>query len=216
MNQTRFRILVSIIVLASVLSGALLVTAYQKASRVTPQQLRNDALFVYDDPITLNAFSLTKHTGGPFTNTSLQGSWTLVFFGYTFCPDICPITMVAIKQFYDLLEASGEGENVQVVMISVDPERDTEEVLKNYVTYFNPEFIGARGDYSDVYQLARNVNLTFAYTRVDDDNYLVNHNGEIMVMGPTGDNVGFLKAPYEPQRMLENFLALKSFSESQR
>jgi protein SCO1/2 len=89
-------------------------------------------------------------------------------------------------------------------------------VLKNYVTYFNPEFIGARGDYSDVYQLARNVNLTFAYTRVDDDNYLVNHNGEIMVMGPTGDNVGFLKAPYEPQRMLENFLALKSFSESQR
>jgi len=216
MNQTRFRILVSIIVLASVLSGALLVTAYQKASRVTPQQLRNDALFVYDDPITLNAFSLTKHTGGPFTNTSLQGSWTLVFFGYTFCPDICPITMVAIKQFYDLLEASGEGENVQVVMISVDPERDTEEVLKNYVTYFNPEFIGARGDYSDVYQLARNVNLTFAYTRVDDDNYLVNHNGEIMVMGPTGDNVGFLKAPYEPRRMLENFLALKSFSESQR
>jgi len=216
MNQTRFRILVSIIVLASVLSGALLVTAYQKASRVTPQQLRNDALFVYDDPITLNAFSLTKHTGGPFTNTSLQGSWTLVFFGYTFCPDICPITMVAIKQFYDLLEASGEGENVQVVMISVDPERDTEEVLKNYVTYFNPEFIGARGDYSDVYQLARNVNLTFAYTRVDDENYLVNHNGEIMVMGPTGDNVGFLKAPYEPQRMLENFLALKSFSESQR
>jgi len=216
MNQTRFRILVSIIVLASVLSGALLVTAYQKASRVTPQQLRNDALFVYDDPITLNAFSLTKHTGGPFTNTSLQGSWTLVFFGYTFCPDICPITMAAIKQFYDLLEASGEGENVQVVMISVDPERDTEEVLKNYVTYFNPEFIGARGDYSDVYQLARNVNLTFAYTRVDDDNYLVNHNGEIMVMGPTGDNVGFLKAPYEPQRMLENFLALKSFSESQR
>jgi len=216
MNQTLFRILVSIIVLASVLSGALLVTAYQKASRVTPQQLRNDALFVYDDPITLNAFSLTKHTGGPFTNTSLQGSWTLVFFGYTFCPDICPITMVAIKQFYDLLEASGEGENVQVVMISVDPERDTEEVLKNYVTYFNPEFIGARGDYSDVYQLARNVNLTFAYTRVDDDNYLVNHNGEIMVMGPTGDNVGFLKAPYEPQRMLENFLALKSFSESQR
>jgi len=216
MNQTRFRILVSIIVLASVLSGALLVTAYQKASRVTPQQLRNDALFVYDDPITLNAFSLTKHTGVPFTNTSLQGSWTLAFFGYTFCPDICPITMAAIKQFYDLLEASGEGENVQVVMISVDPERDTEEVLKNYVTYFNPEFIGARGDYSDVYQLARNVNLTFAYTRVDDDNYLVNHNGEIMVMGPTGDNVGFLKAPYEPQRMLENFLALKSFSESQR
>jgi len=216
MNQTRFRILVSIIVLASVLSGALLVTAYQKASRVTPQQLRNDALFVYDDPITLNAFSLTKHTGSPFTNTSLQGSWTLAFFGYTFCPDICPITMAAIKQFYDLLEASGEGENVQVVMISVDPERDTEEVLKNYVTYFNPEFIGARGDYSDVYQLARNVNLTFAYTRVDDENYLVNHNGEIMVMGPTGDNVGFLKAPYEPQRMLENFLALKSFSESQR
>lgn len=216
MNQTRFRILVSIIVLASVLSGALLVTAYQKASRVTPQQLRNDALFVYDDPITLNAFSLTKHTGGPFTNTSLKGSWTLAFFGYTFCPDICPITMAAIKQFYDLLEASGEGENVQVVMISVDPERDTEEVLKNYVTYFNSEFIGARGDYSDVYQLARNVNLTFAYTRVDDENYLVNHNGEIMVMGPTGDNVGFLKAPYEPQRMLENFLALKSFSESQR
>lgn len=211
MENFRLKILFAVIAAAILVSGSMLALTIWQANRITAESLRNDGFFIYDAPITLADFNLEDHRGEPFTNENLQGSWTLVFFGYTFCPDICPITLASIKQFYDLLVASGNAENVQVMMISVDPERDSTEVLANYVTFFNPEFIGARGDYTQVYTLARNMNVSFSYTRVDDDNYLVNHNGEIMLLNPEGDNVGFFKAPHEPQGMLDNFLVVKKF-----
>lgn len=214
MENSRFKILIAVLASAALVSGGLLVFILMTVTIVTPAQLRNDALFVYDSPITLDEFSLTNQDEEVFTNESLQGRWSLIFFGYTYCPDICPITLASIKQFYDLLKDSGDTTDVQVIMVSVDPERDTSEVLGNYVRYFNPDFIGATGDYTDVYRMARNMNLTFNYTRIDDDNYLVNHNGEVMLIDPLGNNVGFLKPPYEPQKMLDNFQAIKSYSES--
>ncbi len=137
------------------------------------------------------------------------------FFGYTFCPDICPITMAAIRQFYDLLAVEGLESDVQVVMISVDPNRDTPEKLAEYVGFFNPEFIGLTGDYNNLYNMARKMNVAFSYLRVDDDNYLVTHNGEVMLIDPQANNVGFFKAPYDPQLMLENFLAVKKYNPKQ-
>jgi len=214
MENSRFKILIAVLASAALVSGGLLVFILMTVTIVTPAQLRNDALFVYDSPIILDEFSLTNQDEEVFTNESLQGRWSLIFFGYTYCPDICPITLASIKQFYDLLKDSGDTTDVQVIMVSVDPERDTSEVLGNYVRYFNPDFIGATGDYTDVYRMARNMNLTFNYTRIDDDNYLVNHNGEVMLIDPLGNNVGFLKPPYEPQKMLDNFQAIKSYSES--
>lgn len=214
MENSRFKILIAVLASAVLVSGGLLIVMLMAVNKVTPDQLRNDALFVYDTPIILDEFNLVNHDEEAFTNESLQGRWSLIFFGYTYCPDICPITLASIKQFYDLLNDSSDTTDVQVIMVSVDPERDTSEVLGNYVRYFNPDFIGATGDYTDVYRMARNMNLTFNYTRIDDDNYLVNHNGEVMLIDPLGNNVGFLKAPYEPQKMLDNFQAIKSYSES--
>lgn len=211
MEKSRFKIVLTLLACMSVLTGGMLFYLYSEATRVTADSLRNDGLFVYDAPNPLEDFSLTDHNGETFTNANLAGKWTLVFFGYTFCPDICPLTMASIRQFHDLLDENGEAEDVQVVMISVDPERDTQEVMANYVTYFNPEFVGVTGEYATVYTLAREMNISFNYVRMDDENYLVNHNGEIMLIDPQGNNVGFFKPPYEPDFMRENFLAVKKF-----
>ncbi|MDG2176589.1 MAG: SCO family protein [Gammaproteobacteria bacterium] len=203
--------LISLLAMCALVSGAALLILYQAMTRITVDDLRNDGFFIYDVPIEVDPFSLVDHTGAPFTRQSLQERWTLIFFGYTFCPDICPITLASIRQFHDLLVDSGENGEVQVVLVSVDPERDTQEVLSNYVTYFNPEFLGARGEYAQTHTLARNMNVSFSYTRIDDENYLVNHNGEIMLLDPDGNNVGFFKAPHDPRGMLENFQAVKKF-----
>ena len=211
MEKSTLKTVLTTLSALSLLTGAVLVFLYMQATSVTTESLRNDGFFVYDGPIELDPFSLVDENGEGFTNADLQGQWTLVFFGYTFCPDICPLTLASVRQFYSLLEESDESENVQVVMVSVDPERDTQEVLANYVHYFNPEFRGARGDYTDVYTLARQMNVTFNYVNVDDENYLVNHNGEILLIDPQGNNVGFFKAPYEPDSMRENFLAVKRY-----
>jgi len=211
MEKSTLKTILISLVGVSVLLGAGLVTLYLQATLVTAESLRNDGFFVYDAPIELNDFSLEDEDGEVFNNENLQGQWTLVFFGYTFCPDICPLTLASVRQFYGLLEENGESEDVQVLMISVDPERDTREVLANYVHYFNPEFMGARGDYTEVYTLARQMNVTFNYVAMDEENYLVNHNGEVMLLDPQGNNVGFFKAPYKPDFMRENFLAVKRY-----
>ena len=215
MENPRYKILIASLASVAILSGAILLFVIQAVNKVTPEQLRNDAVFVYDTPLALDAFSLTRHDDQLLTNESLLGTWSVIFFGYTFCPDICPITLASIRQFYDLLQTEDPDAQLQVIMVSVDPERDTQEVLGNYVQYFNPDFIGATSEYAEVYRLARNMNVTFSYTRVDDDNYLVNHNGEVMLIDPQGNNAGFLKPPYEPMLMLENFLAVKSWYEKQ-
>ena len=195
----------------AVISGAVLVSLYLSANAVTAQSLRNDSFFVYDSPTGLETFSLIDDAGNEFTNEDLNGQWSLVFFGYTFCPDICPLTLASLKQFYELLGKHGENADIQVVMISVDPERDTQEVLSNYVKYFNTEFTGVTGDFAPIYTLARQMNITFNYVAMDDENYLVNHNGEVMLIDPEGNNVGFFKPPYHPEQMRENFLAVKKF-----
>ena len=211
MAQFTQKKLITLLAMCGFVSGAALLILYQEMTKVTVDDLRNDGFFIYDAPIEVDPFSLVDHTGAVYTQQSLQGRWTLVFFGYTFCPDICPITLASIRQFHDLLVDSGEDGEVQVVLVSVDPERDTQEVLSNYVTYFNPEFLGVRGEYAVTYTLARNMNVSFSYTRIDDDNYLVNHNGEVMLMDPDGNNVGFFKPPHNPQGMLDNFQAVKKF-----
>jgi len=212
MDTKPLKIIMSLLAGISVLTGSLLVYLFIAANQVTTESLRNESFFVYDAPIEIDEFSLTDHNSEPFTRGALEDKWTLVFFGYTFCPDICPITMAAIKQFYDLLEDNGLESDVQVAMISVDPNRDTLEKLAQYVGFFNPEFIGLTGDYNNLYTMARKMNVAFSYLRVDDDNYLVTHNGEIMLIDPLGNNVGFFKAPYDPQLMLDNFRAVKKFS----
>lgn len=214
MEQARLKKIILLLAGCSLISSAVLVYMFSLVTRqdMNNDVLRNDSFYQYQDPIVLDAFSLSDHTGAMFDKNRLTGKWSLVFFGYTFCPDICPLTMASIRQFYQLLEMNGEAGDVQVVMISVDPQRDTAEVMGNYVTYFNPEFIGVTGDYADIFALSRQMNAAFSYTPIDADNYLVTHNGEIMLIDPAGNDVGFFKAPYEPELMLENFRLARRFS----
>ena len=85
---------------------------------------------------------LTKHDGTAFTNAGLNGKWTLMFFGYTHCPDICPTTMNVLAE----AKKNSAGDFPQVVFVTLDPERDTVDMLGGYVHYFDPEFTGVTGE----------------------------------------------------------------------
>jgi protein SCO1/2 len=176
------------------------------------QQLSDNGLFVYDVPRRIQDFALIDHSSEPFTQDWLQGKWSLVFFGYTFCPDICPITLATIRQFEQLLaEADPDAANdVQVVMISVDPQRDTPEALGTYMHYFGEDYVGATGEYIDIFNLARQLNIAFGYTPQNNGEYLVNHSGEIALINPNGDFHGFFKVPHDPERMAVNFRSVVS------
>ena len=107
-------------------------------------ETRANGLFIFDTPRALGDFSLVDHNAEPFTQTALIGHWTLVFFGFTHCPDICPTTMAELAELKAQL-ADTEARDARVAMVSVDPARDTPERLAEYVPYFHPDFWALRG-----------------------------------------------------------------------
>lgn len=138
----------------------------------------------------IGRFLLVNHFGEAVTDLDYRGKFQLVTFGYTFCPDICPTTLVNMAQALKLLGASAE--RIQPLFVSVDPERDTPKVLREYVTYFHPDFIGLTGTPDLVKRVADNFKVK--YEKVVDPNrdpklYSVDHSAGIYLMAPDGQFV---------------------------
>ena len=178
---------------------------------MTNEQLSTNGLFVFDEPRGINDFSLLDQNSNAVDLGLLQDQWTLIFFGYTYCPDICPLTMATLNQFSGLLEAEGEyAEDTQVIMVSVDPRRDTVEKLRDYVGYFNDDYLGLTGEYIDIFTFSSQLNIAFAYSPGEGEDYLVSHSGEIALINPNGDFHGFFKVPHNPELMAENFSVVRA------
>ena len=124
----------------------------------------------------------------------LQGKWTLVFFGYTFCPDICPATLAELRQLLGSLPAE-QRQQVLVLMVSVDPQRDTPQQLRDYLAYFDPDYIGLTGQLDDIQQLANALSIPFIPGDSSQENYTVDHSGNLALLGPDGRQQGFIRAP---------------------
>lgn len=179
---------------------------------LTHDQLNEQGLFVYDMPRRISNFTLTDQHGEAFTQDWLKGKWSLLFFGYTYCPDICPVTLATISQFEKLLQQEDPevAAHLQVAMVSVDPQRDTAEKLAQYMAYFGADYVGATGEYIDIFNLARQLNVAFGYQPQEDGTYLVNHSGEIILINPEGHFHGFFKLPHDPQKMLTTFRSVEA------
>lgn len=179
---------------------------------VAEQELSKNGLFVYDEPREFKNFSLIDHNGNELTQEFFNDKWTLVFFGFTSCPDICPLTMASLGRFSDLLAAQTDyAENTQVIMISVDPKRDTPEKMAEYVTAFNEDFVGATGELIDIFSLASEFYLSFSHTPSEEmENTQVSHSGQVVLIDPDGLYHGFLKPPHEAVKMLENYKTVRA------
>ncbi len=129
------------------------------------------------------AFTLIDHNGKTVTDANFRGRYMLVFFGYTFCPDVCPTALQTITEAMDLLGA--KADKVQPVFISVDPERDTPKVLKSFMENFHPRMIGLTGSSEQVAAVAKIYRLYYAKAS-DEDDYLIDHQAFIYLMGPDG------------------------------
>jgi len=133
-----------------------------------------------------NAYTLTDHTGQMVTADSFDGQWQLVFFGFTHCPDICPTTLAYMAQVMDKL--GPDASQVTPIFITVDPARDTRDVMAAYVGAFHPRMVGLTGTDAQVAEAACNFRVW--YERAEDttapDGYTMAHSGHIYVMAPDG------------------------------
>ena len=172
----------------------------QQPRVMTTTEMKSNGLFVFETPRALGEFELTDHRGQPFTQDSLRGGWTLVFFGFTYCPDICPTTMAFLNQLLGELEGT-EVADTSVVMISVDPARDTVEQLAQYVPFFNPAFTGVTGEFLTLHRVATALNTPFRKVPGQGEDYLIDHSANVVLINPRGDYHGFFKAPLDLAKM---------------
>jgi protein SCO1/2 len=149
----------------------------------------------------LMPFKLTDHNGNLFSQQNFQKKWTFVFYGYTSCPDVCPATLYVLNSVQGLQQdkAGDVAIDMQVVFISVDPERDTPEKLANYMAYFNPEFIGATAGKVEIDSLARQFGAGYMIEpETLPGQYLVAHTSAVFLVDPLGRLVASFSQPHYP------------------
>lgn len=144
-------------------------------------------------------FMLTDQDGRPFSSDSLKGKYRIVYFGYTFCPDACPTDMAVLGKAMRQLDAKDPAVSakIQPIFISVDPARDTPELLARYVGFFNPEFIAATGSDAELTRLTRALGLVYARGEPQDGTYAVDHSASAVLIDPQGNQAGLLRPPFD-------------------
>jgi protein SCO1 len=165
---------------------------------------------VFREPRAIDPFALVDHTGKQFDNSSLQGHWSFVFFGYTHCPDVCPTTLSVLNSVARKLES--ESDPVQFVFISIDPGRDTPEQLGQFVSYFNGSFIGATGSEDALNALTRQLGVIYARVAANAgprtagaENYLMDHSASVLLFDPAGRFHAVFTPPLDAKSMANDF-----------
>jgi protein SCO1/2 len=167
-----------------------------------------------ETPRAINEFKLTGMDNKPFDNASLQGHWTLFFFGFTNCGYVCPTTMTKLAKMYRILKDKKVRELPQVVMISIDPDRDTAAKLSRYVSSFEPSFYGARGDENELESMTRELGIAYAKIANKEGNdptgYDMQHSGALMLFNPEGQLNAFFTSPHRSDLLAKDYMLLVS------
>ncbi|MDM8548011.1 SCO family protein [Candidatus Venteria ishoeyi] len=205
---TRFRLLLPllfVILLVLLLFG---IRYYQSATAPEIDGLHRK-------PTPLPTFQLQDDKGQVFTQDSLRGQWSLLFFGYTQCPDICPGTLSMLAQVKALLpEAKNTADSFQFRFISVDGQRDPPELLYEYVRYFDPAFTAATGSKAEIDKLAQALGIVYYRTIPDKahpERYLIDHSASILLINPAAQRVATFQPPHLPEDMAQRLLAMRAY-----
>jgi len=185
----------------------------QQPRIMSASEMRANGLFLFETPRDPGEFALIDHNGDPFTHDRLKGQWTLLFFGFTHCPDICPTTLSFLAQVKGQLEST-ESADTQVIMLTVDPARDTTEVLAKYVPYFDTAFLGVTGEFIEVMNVARAFNSPFRKVTEADGSYQVDHSANVILINPRGHFHGFFRAPLDLAKFKVTYRSARYFWEN--
>ena len=154
-------------------------------------------------------FQLQDVNGAPLTQAVFEDHWSVVFFGYTHCPDVCPITLQVMKNVVKKLTEEGK-EAPQVVFVTVDPIRDTAEIMKNYISFFSEDFVGITGELNDVHAVTKTLGIVASFTanKEDPDNYIVDHTASLLLIDPEKRVRAKISPPHVADTIAEDFLAI--------
>jgi len=206
------------IVLVAALAAALGLWASQKyfGSAKRSHLPQTQAVRLFDPPRTLPAFSLRQSDGTQLIPGELKGHWTLVFLGFTHCPDVCPTTLAQMSVAQKAWEAIPESTRPRVLFVSVDPERDSPDKIGEYAHGFHKDTLAATADVPALENFAKSLSMVFAKVPAPAgapaDQYSMDHSASMAVLDPQGRMAGLVRPPFEPNVIARDLAALTEAS----
>lgn len=190
---------ITIVAIAALISGVAL-SWYNNHQQ--PIALES-GLWFGDQARALPEFELIDHRSQPLTRKGLNGQWSLMFFGYTHCPDICPMSLQTLAEMINNIDDSDVSEALEIYFISVDPARDRPEVLAEYIAYFNPQFHAATAEQEQLTPLTRSLGIAHMIRNEsgDSEHYDVDHSSAIVLINPEAEFAGLFSAPQDAAAM---------------
>ncbi len=154
----------------------------------------------------LPAFTLDSNSG-PITQQSLSGHWTVIFIGFSHCPDVCPTTLTEMARAQAIWQASGSDNRPKLLFVSVDPERDTPAKIAEYAAYFHKETLTATAAEPQLTEFTRAIGLV--YMKVPQgESYTMDHSSTLVVLNPNAEFAGIIRSPLKPEAIARDLLAL--------
>ena len=186
---------------------ALFLSRFYTPRELTLDEYKTLGAYFIDPPRQLAEFRLIDDSNEVFLPEQFKGKWNILFFGFTYCPDICPLTM---KQMSDVKESLGEySDNLRVLLVSVDPDRDKPENLRQYLDNFDKNFKGLTGEIDQIYNFSTQVNAPFfPVVNSPEQNYTVDHSGSLVLISPEAKYAGFFRAPHDTDKITKALASL--------
>lgn len=209
MNKKTFLIIGVMVGFMALGAGVGIYTAQQQTR---PGEI---AGLLWPNPKQIHDFETIDEDGRKFGLKQLEGKWSFVFFGYTNCPDVCPITLSVMNGVKEQLNED-EKRETQMIFVSIDPERDTQEKLAQYVHYFNESFIGLGGSSEQIQSLTSQIGVMyFRGEESAEGDYLMDHTSSIFLIDPDMRMSGVLSLPHTVEDLSRRFAQIKAFIEGQ-
>ena len=186
---------------------ALFLSRFYTPRELTLDEYKTLGAYFIDPPRQLAEFKLIDDSSEVFLPVEFADKWNILFFGFTYCPDICPLTM---KQMSDVKKSLGEySDNLRFFLVSVDPDRDKPENLRVYLDNFDTDFKGLTGEIDQIYKFSTQVNAPFfPVVNSPEPNYTVDHSGSLVLISPEAKYAGFFRAPHDTDKITKALASL--------
>jgi protein SCO1/2 len=197
-----------LILVVAVAAGFGLWLGQRAFAPTTPAGVELRSMLRYPQARVVPPFMLVRADGTTLDNGALQGRWTLAFFGFTHCPDVCPTTLAVFRQIETLARADASAPPIALWFISVDPARDTPQVLGDYARYFSPAIVAATGTDAALAALTPALGIVYAQSPLPDGGYTVDHSAQIVVFDPHGRLAAIVRPPHDAGAILADLKRL--------
>lgn len=174
------------------------------------EQLQH-ATYLYDQQVAIPDFEFIDNHGRSFTKDNIRDQWTLWFFGFTHCPDICPTTLATLSHSLALIEQQQNIDDLAIVFVSVDPQRDTPEHINNYISGFDSRIIGTSGYDQSLSVFLKNMGIIATLNKANEHSteYLIDHSSAVYLIAPNTAISAVFNTPHQASTIADDFITIQ-------